>query len=241
MTNKVMIVEDEPALRENLERFLTDVGGYQVISVGDGSESLDVFKSEAPNVVLMDIQLPGAPDGLTEDEKKLYGIYLVREIRDISGVPIIMVTARSESEVMDAAFEAGANDYFEKSPWDPDKLLSRIKNSLRVQQRAADAESGVLKIGSVTVDILGHEVRKNGEKVSLTPYEFKLLTTLAEKPKFVFSREQLLKDVWNHSYQGDTRLVNVHIQRLRSKIEDDPDNPTVVVTVRGIGYKAGLN
>ncbi len=225
-----MLVEDDEALRTQLERWLSD-SGFQVIAVGDGAEVVETFKAESPNVVLMDIQLPGRN-----------GIDLVRDIRAFSGTPIIMVTARSEAEVMDQAFEAGADDYFEKSPWEPEKLVARIKNSLRVQQRATPEEaSGVLKIGSVTVDIVGHEVRKNGEKVSLTPYEFKLLTTLAEKPKMVFSREQLLKDVWNHSYQGDTRLVNVHIQRLRSKIEDDPDNPTVVVTVRGIGYKAGLN
>lgn len=230
MTNKIMLVEDDEALRTQLERWLSD-SGFQVIAVGDGAEVVETFKAESPNVVLMDIQLPGRN-----------GIDLVRDIRAFSGTPIIMVTARSEAEVMDQAFEAGADDYFEKSPWEPEKLVARIKNSLRVQQRATPEEaSGVLKIGSVTVDIVGHEVRKNGEKVSLTPYEFKLLTTLAEKPKMVFSREQLLKDVWNHSYQGDTRLVNVHIQRLRSKIEDDPDNPTVVVTVRGIGYKAGLN
>ena len=225
-----MLVEDDEALRTQLERWLSD-SGFQVIAVGDGAEVVETFKAESPNVVLMDIQLPGRN-----------GIDLVRDIRAFSGTPIIMVTARSEAEVMDQAFEAGADDYFEKSPWEPEKLVARIKNSLRVQQRATPEEAtGVLKIGSVTVDIVGHEVRKNGEKISLTPYEFKLLTTLAEKPKMVFSREQLLKDVWNHSYQGDTRLVNVHIQRLRSKIEDDPDNPTVVVTVRGIGYKAGLN
>jgi two-component system response regulator MtrA len=230
-----MLVEDDEALRNQLDRWLTE-SGYEVIPVGDGSGAVEIFKAENPNVVLMDIQLPGRN-----------GIELVRDIREFAGTPIIMVTARSEAEVMDEAFQAGADDYFEKSPWEPEKLLARIKNSLRVQQRGTpettneEEANGVLKIGSVTVDILGHEVRKNGEKISLTPYEFKLLTTLAEKPKLVFSREQLLKDVWNHSYQGDTRLVNVHIQRLRSKIEDDPDNPTVVVTVRGIGYKAGLN
>lgn len=234
MTNKIMLVEDDEALRSQLERWLTE-SGYQVVAVGDGNLVMDTFRAENPNVVLMDIQLPGRN-----------GIELVRDIREFAGTPIIMVTARSEAEVMDEAFEAGADDYFEKSPWEPEKLLARVKNSLRVQQRASvetatEEAGGVLKIGSVSVDILGHEVRKNGEKIALTPYEFKLLTTLAEKPKLVFSREQLLKDVWNHSYQGDTRLVNVHIQRLRSKIEDDPDNPTVVVTVRGIGYKAGLN
>jgi two-component system response regulator MtrA len=104
-----------------------------------------------------------------------------------------------------------------------------------------ETDAEVLKIGPLTLDIVGHEVRRNGEKIALTPLEFKLLATLAEKPKMVFSREQLLKDVWDYPYQGDTRLVNVHIQRLRSKIEDDPDNPKIVETVRGIGYKAGQN
>jgi two-component system response regulator MtrA len=151
-----------------------------------------------------------------------------------------MVTARSEAEDMEEAFLAGADDYFEKSPWQPEKLMARINNSLRAP-KPIETDADVLKIGSITLDIVGHEVRRGDEKIALTPLEFKLLSTLAEKPKMVFSREQLLKDVWDYPYQGDTRLVNVHIQRLRSKIEDDPDDPKIVVTVRGIGYKAGLN
>lgn len=228
MANTIMLVEDDIRLRESLERWLSDAG-FDVVSVGDGIEVVEKFKATKPNLVLMDIQLPHRN-----------GIELTRDIRAFSGTPIIMVTARSEAEDMERAFEAGADDYFEKSPWQPEKLMARINNSLRMM-KSIETDAEVLKIGSLTLDIVGHEVRRGDEKIALTPLEFKLLTTLAEKPKMVFSREQLLRDVWDYPYQGDTRLVNVHIQRLRSKIEDDPDDPKIVVTVRGIGYKAGLN
>jgi two-component system response regulator MtrA len=228
MPNTIMLVEDDVRLRESLERWLTDAG-FAVVTEGDGLQVVEKFKAAKPNLVLMDIQLPGRN-----------GIELTRDIRAFSGTPIIMVTARSEAEDMEEAFLAGADDYFEKSPWQPEKLMARINNSLRAP-KPIETDADVLKIGSITLDIVGHEVRRGDEKIALTPLEFKLLSTLAEKPKMVFSREQLLKDVWDYPYQGDTRLVNVHIQRLRSKIEDDPDDPKIVVTVRGIGYKAGLN
>jgi len=228
VSSKILVVEDEEAIRNLLVRWLTEAG-FTVSSVATGTDAVDAFKAFGPSVVLMDIQLPGKD-----------GFQLVEEIRAFSGVPIIMVTANSAAEAMDKAFAAGADDFFEKSPWQPEKLLARIKNALKLW-KAPEVEATVLKIGPVVLDIPGHEVRKNGERIALTPLEFKLLATLAEKPTIVFSREQLLQDVWDYPYQGDTRLVNVHIQRLRSKIEDDPDNPTVVVTVRGIGYKAGLN
>lgn len=237
MTNKIMVVEDDVALRTVLERLLTDFG-FSVVAVGDGADVVERVRSEQPNVILMDIQLPNRN-----------GIELVRDIREIrefASLPIIMVTAQSEVESMEQAFAAGADDWVEKSPWDQDKLMARIKNALRIQQRNNESlkpkeGDGMLRIGAVTLDVVGHEVRKNGERVALTPLEFKLLGTLAATPNKVFSREDLLKDVWDYGYQADTRLVNVHIQRLRSKIEDDPDNPTIVVTVRGVGYKAGQN
>jgi two-component system, OmpR family, response regulator MtrA len=232
-----MVVEDDVALRTVLERLLTDFG-FAVVAVGDGAHVVEQVRAEQPNVILMDIQLPNRN-----------GIELVRDIREIrefASLPIIMVTAKSEAEDMEEAFAAGADDWVEKSPWDQDKLMARIKNALRIQQRNNESlkpkeGDGLLRIGSVTLDVVGHEVRKNGERVALTPLEFKLLGTLAATPNKVFSREDLLKDVWDYGYQADTRLVNVHIQRLRSKIEDDPDNPTIVVTVRGVGYKAGQN
>jgi two-component system, OmpR family, response regulator MtrA len=237
VTNKIMVVEDDVALRTVLERLLTDFG-FSVVAVGDGAHVVEQVRAEQPNVILMDIQLPNRN-----------GIELVRDIRDIrefASLPIIMVTAKSEAEDMEEAFAAGADDWVEKSPWDQDKLMARIKNALRIQQRNNESlkpkeGDGLLRIGAVTLDVVGHEVRKNGERVALTPLEFKLLGTLAATPNKVFSREDLLKDVWDYGYQADTRLVNVHIQRLRSKIEDDPDNPTIVVTVRGVGYKAGQN
>jgi two-component system response regulator MtrA len=226
----IMLVEDDEALRASLERWLTDAN-FSVVSVGDGLQVVDLYREAKPNLVLMDIQLPGRN-----------GIELVRDIRAISSAtPIIMVTARSEAKDMEEAYDAGADDYFEKSPWQPEKLMARINNCLKAARASVETDAEVLKIGPLTLDIVGHEVRRNGEKIALTPSEFKLLATLAEKPKMVFSREQLLKDVWDYPYQGDTRLVNVHIQRLRSKIEDDPDNPKIVETVRGIGYKAGQN
>ncbi|MFM6967127.1 MAG: winged helix-turn-helix domain-containing protein [Rhodoluna sp.] len=232
MTHKILLVEDDHDLSDMLAAFLASKG-FEVATCADGSEAVHLFKEFAPSLVLMDIQLPGR-------DVPLLGVELVREIRDFSVVPIIMVTARSEAEVMELAFAAGADDYFEKSPWDPTKLVARINNCLKAPKQI-ETKDGLLRIGQITLDVVGHEVRRGDEKVSLTPLEFKLLSTLAGNPKKVFSREDLLKDVWDYPPQGDTRLVNVHIQRLRSKIEEDPDNPTIVVTVRGIGYKAGLN
>jgi len=232
MAIKIMVVEDDDVLRHSIERLLTNPGEefepYEVVGVADGLQVVETFKAHNPQVVLMDIDLPGRN-----------GIELVGDLAEFTQVPVIMVTASAHADSMDQAYAAGAVDYVEK-PFDSDKLLLRIRNAIRLS-KVVDIDSTVIKVGNVTIDIVGHEVRKNGEKVALTPLEFKLLTTLAEKPKEVFSREKLLKDVWDYPYQGDTRLVNVHIQRLRSKIEDDPDDPTVVVTIRGIGYKAGLN
>lgn len=232
MTHKILLVEDDHDLSDMLAAFLASKG-FEVATCADGSEAVALFKEFAPSLVLMDIQLPGR-------DVPLLGVELVREIREFSVVPIIMVTARSEAEVMELAFAAGADDYFEKSPWDPTKLVARINNCLKAPKQI-ETKDGLLRIGQITLDVVGHEVRRGDEKVALTPLEFKLLSTLAGNPKKVFSREDLLQDVWDYPPQGDTRLVNVHIQRLRSKVEEDPDNPTIVVTVRGIGYKAGLN
>ena len=233
MTPKILVVEDEDELRELLSLRLPTFG-YQVITCGDGASALQVFKDSEPDLILLDWQLPGKN-----------GIEVCKEIREISGVPIIMVTARTDSDDLDTGLRAGADDYVEK-PFDEGKLLARIRAAIKRTSRApltnTDGESeDVVRIGPLLLDVVGHEVRRGDEKVSLTPLEFTLLLTLARKPKKVFSREELLENVWNYSYKADTRLVNVHIQRLRSKIEDDPDNPKIVTTVRGVGYKAGTN
>ena len=158
-----------------------------------------------------------------------------REIRRESDVPIIMLTAKSDTVDVVAGLEAGADDYVPK-PFKPKELIARVRARLRISEPAAPEH---LTVGDVTIDVSGHNVTRGGEPISLTPLEFDLLTALARKPWQVFSREQLLEEVWGYQHSADTRLVNVHVQRLRSKIERDPENPEIVVTVRGVGYRAG--
>ena len=145
-----------------------------------------------------------------------------------------MLTAKTETQDIVLGLEAGADDYIVK-PFEPSVLTARINARLR----PITSIEGPVTIGPLILDVAGHQVLRNGSQISLTPLEFNLLLTLAQKPKQVFTREMLLEKVWGYHYKADTRLVNVHVQRLRSKIEDDPDNPTIVTTVRGIGYRAG--
>src|SRR5699024_1302012 len=154
---------------------------------------------------------------------------ICRDIRAESGVPIIMLTARSDTVDVVAGLEAGADDYIVK-PFNPKELVARIRTRLR-PVLPDDGQS--LRVGDLAIDVSAHEVRRGDELLSLTPLEFELLVALASKPQQVFTREQLLEQVWGYHYKADTRLVNVHVQRLRSKVELDPDNPKVVMTVRG--------
>jgi two-component system response regulator MtrA len=189
----------------------------------DGDQALEKFKQFEPDLGLLDVMLPGKD-----------GIAVCREIRNIAGTPIIMLTAKTETTDVVLGLEAGADDYIVK-PFEPSVLTARIKARLRPMTSLEEA----VTIGPLTLDVVGHQVLKNGSQISLTPLEFNLLLTLAQKPKQVFTREMLLEKVWGYHYKADTRLVNVHVQRLRSKIEEDPDNPKIVTTVRGIGYRAG--
>jgi two-component system, OmpR family, response regulator MtrA len=150
-------------------------------------------------------------------------------------VPIIMLTAKSDTADVVRGLESGADDYVVK-PFNPKELVARVRTRLRP---ALPATSDTLEIGDLSIDVAGHEVRRDGQRIGLTPLEFQLLLALAAKPKQVFTREMLLEQVWGYHYKADTRLVNVHVQRLRSKIEHDPDNPRIVTTVRGVGYRAG--
>jgi two-component system response regulator MtrA len=163
------------------------------------------------------------------------GVSVCKKLRVESGVPIIMLTARGETEDVVQGLEAGADDYIVK-PFQPNELTARVKARLRP---VTESGANVINIGPLVLDVEGHEVKRGDKAISLTPLEFKLLYTLANKPNLVFSREMLLDQVWEYDYKADTRLVNVHVQRLRAKIEDDPDNPKIVTTVRGIGYRAG--
>ena len=223
MPHSILVVDDDNALRE-MVGIVLESEGFEVSYHDAGSGAYEKFNEVKPDLVLLDVMLPG-----------MDGIQVCEQIRSECGTPIIMLTAKTESEDVVRGLEAGADDYVVK-PFDPAILIARIKARLRP---LAEPEGETITIGPLTLDIVGHEVRRGGEKLSLTPLEFNLLLTLALKPKQVFTREMLLETVWGYHYKADTRLVNVHVQRLRSKIEDDADNPKIVTTVRGIGYKAG--
>ena len=219
------MVDDDTALAEMIGIVLKS-DGFETAFCADGSEAVDVWRAEKPDLVLLDLMLPGKD-----------GIEICREIRAESGVPIIMLTARSDTTDVVSGLEAGADDYIVK-PFNPKELVARIRTRLRP---ATPEDNQTLRVGDLTIDVAAHEVRRGDELISLTPLEFELLVALASKPQQVFTREQLLEQVWGYHYKADTRLVNVHVQRLRSKVERDPDNPRVVMTVRGVGYRAGAS
>jgi two-component system, OmpR family, response regulator MtrA len=198
--------------------------GYEPQFAGDGAEAIDLFRTMRPDLVLLDLMLPG-----------IDGIQVCAAIRAESGVPIIMLTAKGETTDVVKGLESGADDYVVK-PFNPKELVARIRTRLRPVLPETTETVG---IGDLTIDVQGHEVRRGSEKISLTPLEFQLLLALAAKPQQVFTREMLLEQVWGYHYKADTRLVNVHVQRLRAKVEHDPDNPQIVMTVRGVGYRAG--
>jgi len=225
MTGRILVVDDDTALAEMIGIVLKS-DGFETAFCADGSEAVDVWRAEKPDLVLLDLMLPGKD-----------GIEICREIRVESGVPIIMLTARSDTTDVVSGLEAGADDYIVK-PFNPKELVARIRTRLRP---ATPEDNQTLRVGDLTIDVAAHEVRRGDELISLTPLEFELLVALASKPQQVFTREQLLEQVWGYHYKADTRLVNVHVQRLRSKVERDPDNPRVVMTVRGVGYRAGAS
>jgi len=217
------VVDDDTALAEMIGIVLTG-DGFETSFCADGALAIDAWRVQKPDLVLLDLMLPGKD-----------GIAICREIREESGVPIIMLTARSDTTDVVSGLEAGADDYMVK-PFNPKELVARIRTRLR----PLSPEGGkTLRVADVEIDVVAHEVRRGGEPIALTPLEFELLVALASKPQQVFTREQLLEQVWGYHYKADTRLVNVHVQRLRSKVELDPDNPRVVMTVRGVGYRAG--
>jgi len=227
MSSRVLVVDDDPALAEMLGIVLR-ADGFEPAFVADGARALAAFRALRPDLVLLDVMLPG-----------LSGIEVCHAIRAESGAPIIMLTAKSDTVDVVRGLEAGADDYVVK-PFKPKELIARVRARLRSNE-AAPAES--LTVGPpdspVVIDVSGHQVVRDGRRVPLTPLEFDLLVALARKPKQVFTREALLEKVWGYRHAADTRLVNVHVQRLRSKVERDPERPEVVLTVRGVGYKAG--
>jgi two-component system response regulator MtrA len=222
---RVLVVDDDTALAEMLGIVLRGEG-FDPVFCADGAAALAVFRETRPDLVLLDLMLPGRD-----------GIDVCRRIRAESGVPIVMLTAKTDTVDVVVGLESGADDYVVK-PFKPKELVARIRTRLR---RTDDAVPETLQIGDLSIDVAGHSVRRGDDQIALTPLEFDLLVALARKPWQVFTREVLLEQVWGYRHAADTRLVNVHVQRLRSKIENDPEKPEVVVTVRGVGYKAGTS
>lgn len=223
MEARILLVEDDPSIREITRLGLRDAG-FTVETAVDGNEALARFRQDRPDLVVLDVMLPGRD-----------GIEVCRVIRQDSAVPVVMLTARSSTVDIVVGLESGADDYVTK-PFEMPELIARIRASLRRAQAAGTPST--LRLGPVDIDINAHRVRCDGEEVSLSPTEFRLLAELASRPGQVFTREVLLERVWGYSYLGDSRLVDVAVQRLRSKIEPDPTSPTLIETVRGFGYRA---
>ncbi|QDQ96801.1 response regulator transcription factor [Tomitella fengzijianii] len=223
MKQRILVVDDDAALAEMLTIVL-EAEGFDPCVVGDGMEALPQMRQFRPDLVLLDLMLPG-----------MNGIDVCRAIRAESTVPVVMLTAKTDTVDVVLGLESGADDYIVK-PFKPKELIARVRARLR---RIEDEPAEILSIGEVEIDVPAHKATRDGKRVNLTPLEFDLLVALARKPRQVFTREVLLEQVWGYRHAADTRLVNVHVQRLRAKIERDPDNPEVVLTVRGVGYKAG--
>jgi len=220
----IMVVDDDQDLAEMLGIVLTS-SGFDVDMVSRGDEALEVFRNNPPDLVLLDVMLPG-----------IDGIEVCRLIRKESMVPIVMLSAKGETQDVVRGLEAGADDYMQKPFRDKAELIARIRTRLR---RTNSDVTGLLSIGDITIDVTAHEVRRGATLIQLTRLEFDLLVALATDPGRVFTRDALLSEVWGYRQTTDTRLVNVHVQRLRSKVEHDADRPEIIMTVRGVGYKAG--
>jgi DNA-binding response OmpR family regulator len=218
------MVEDDDRIRETTRVVLEDEG-FVVEDVACGEDALKAFALRAPDCVLVDLMLPG-----------MDGFETTRALRQRSEVPIIMVTARSDTFDVVAGLEAGADDYLTK-PFEPKELTARIRALLR-RTKARTKPLATITLGDLEIRVDEGLVVRNGTEISLTRTEFRLLCELASSPGRVFSREMLLELVWDYNYFGDSKLVDVHVSRLRAKLEPDPVNPRHVVTVRGLGYKA---
>ncbi|AKE40708.1 response regulator [Corynebacterium kutscheri] len=223
MPQKILVVDDDPAISEMLTIVL-QAEGFDTVAVTDGALAVDTFHRERPDLVLLDLMLPG-----------MNGIDICRSIRADSTVPIVMLTAKTDTVDVVLGLESGADDYVNK-PFKPKELVARIRARLR---RSEEEPGDSIEVGDLFIDVPAHVVSRGDEEIQLTPLEFELLLELSSKPGQVFTREALLHKVWGYRNASDTRLVNVHVQRLRAKIEKDPENPQIVLTVRGVGYKTG--
>jgi two-component system response regulator MtrA len=220
----IMVVDDDQDLAEMLGIVLTG-SGYEVDLVNSGDQVMTLFDAHQPDLILLDVMLPG-----------MDGVEVCKAVRAKSMVPIVMLTAKGDTQDVVLGLEAGADDYIVK-PFNPNELIARLK--VRLRRITSNTGATQLKIGDLVIDQVAHTIIKNGKTIPLTRLEFDLLLALAREPGRVFTREALLDEVWGYQNAADTRLVNVHVQRLRAKIEADVNNPLIIQTVRGVGYKAG--
>jgi DNA-binding response OmpR family regulator len=224
----VLVVEDEPAVCEAIVEGLS-LEGYDVATAGNGEAGLELARARRPDVVILDWMLPG-----------MSGLDVCQTLRAESSVPIIMVTARGQEIDRVRGLELGADDYVVK-PFSIAELVSRVRALQRRQElereRAANVQDSSLSTGPVTIDFTTMRVTVSGTEVALTTSEFKLLVQLASEPGRVFTRQQIMENLWQSSYVGDARAADVHVKTLRRKLEPDPARPALIVTVRGVGYK----
>jgi two-component system response regulator RegX3 len=222
---RILVVDDEPSFVDALAISL-EAEGYEVITAVDGFEALERFRAVRPDLVLLDLMLP-----------RISGVDVCRDIRGTSNVPIIMVTAKSSEVDVVVGLEVGADDYITK-PYRIRELLARIRATLRrVEESKQSGSSGLLELGGVTLDRERHEVSVDGEPVTMPLKEFDLLEILMTNAGRVVTREILFDRVWGYDYIGDSKTLDVHVKRLRSKVESDPSDPQRIVTIRGLGYK----
>jgi two-component system response regulator MtrA len=219
---RLLLVEDDASIRE-IGSIGLKAAGFQVVTAADGRQGLAQARSGGFDAVILDVMLPS-----------LDGFEVCREIRKFSRVPIVMLTARTDLIDVVVGLESGADDYVKK-PFELPELIARLRAVLR--RAASPAEDTVVAAGRLEVDPAGFTVRKDGIELALTATEFRLLVELARRPGQVFTRELLLQRVWDYAYVGDSHLVDVAIQRLRAKVEDDPSHPALIKTVRGVGYR----
>ncbi|MBN1963387.1 MAG: response regulator transcription factor [Anaerolineae bacterium] len=229
----ILVVDDEPTIREVVRKYL-EQEGFRVIEAETGPAALDCLQNQPPDLIVLDIMLPG-----------MDGLAITRVVRDPTNpatlqtqgdVPIILLTARGEEIDRLVGFEVGADDYVVK-PFSPRELVHRVRAVLRRHGGGSPGDDRPLSFGDVRIDPRSRQVTVRGDSVSLTAKEFDLLWFLARHPRQVFSREQLLDQVWGYEFVGDASTVTVHIRRLREKIEADPGNPMTILTVWGVGYK----
>lgn len=220
----ILLVEDDPSIREITKLGLSEAG-FTVHTAVDGDDALAQYRRVRPDLVVLDVMLP-----------KRDGLEVCRVIRAESSVPVVMLTARSDAIDIVVGLESGADDYVTK-PFEMPILVARVRAALRRAQLITPSET--LTVGALHIDVPGHRITMGEKEIDLTPTEFRLLVELVRRPGQVFTREMLLESVWGYDYLGDSRLVDVAVQRLRAKVDRDTESPGLIETVRGVGYRVG--